>query len=500
MAENLKIWRNNRWFGGFSEDRHLGIDGSFWRAAGVEVRKFPRELRLSKAISTQSPSVVQGAPQAGSVTTNGDTIVGSGVCAGASTEQGKVYRRAKGTQAWAHVYTFSGNPPILDIKEYNGFLYFTTASALHRIQIADTKTDVTWTTMTVAYQSLNSSYVAHPMFEAFNNLYVGNGYCVAMLSPASVWTAAKLQLDSYDEVCRTTFVGSMLRFWCRKTFDTSASYQRDEGAVVLWNGTSDAYTERVPLSGMFQTCATLDGLDYFIAGFTPALYVLNGLTPMRLKVIPNRSGSTEHDLIARQSRFFPNAMVAHRGVLYFGTPTDNADIETGIWSYGRLNEAFPFSMNLDYVLTGDDVSLVMVGDDNMLIAGLSNSTIHRLYWENYTQYGTTGEAETRVFGGSDCWAIKDSVKLSIGFRPLNYGDKIEVYVRTDFGSYGASPVLTAQYSDTADRVVNYKHMLLPFTGKEFNHVQFKVKLTSDGSSYTPCLCDFALVFEDVKAP
>jgi hypothetical protein len=60
--------------------------------------------------------------------TYGDTVVG-GV-------GGKIYRRAKGATGWTLGYTDTGGDSILDILEYNGYLYWTTKNALHRVAIA----------------------------------------------------------------------------------------------------------------------------------------------------------------------------------------------------------------------------------------------------------------------------------------------------------------------------------------------------------------------------
>ena len=102
MPDPRKNFRNNRWFGGFSDDEFVGIDGSFWRSSGLEIRRFPRRIQIQKKLTDQAGAVIGTEVKAAIVTSQfGDTIaIGTG---------GKVYRRAAGGTTWALVYTDSSN-------------------------------------------------------------------------------------------------------------------------------------------------------------------------------------------------------------------------------------------------------------------------------------------------------------------------------------------------------------------------------------------------------
>jgi hypothetical protein len=496
MADSIKVWRQNKWFGGYSDDAHFGIDGSFYKGSGVEIRRFPRILQIAKRYADQADGDLTGTWQCYTTTsTYGDTFVAG--------QGGKIYRRASGGTAWALVYTDSGGDTILDITEFNGYLYWTTKDRLHRIVVSDTATDTTWSTVTEDYKTLtNTSNTSHPLLSAYNNLYIGDVSQIAMLSTAGTLTANKVQLEKFDHCDRITFNGNYLRFWCHKggINGGGSTVYSDNGSVYFWNGTSSAYNERVKLAGIFHSCTSMDGLDYFLAGYVPALYVMNGLNPVKLKTLPAIGGTGGTDLALSAAYSKPYTMVNTRGTIYFATPQDTSDnYDSGVWSYGRLNESYPYSLTLEYATTYKPAALG-VSDSGLMIEGAYSSNYY-LYTEDWTKSQDTGYVETRIFDGGGAWTKKDSLKVCLGFYPLtSTGQKIEVYANTDFGGYG-SAILTVDYAVTADRSRTTKCLTLPFTGKEFSHIQFKIKLTAGTTSkLTPKVYDFALYYEDIKQP
>lgn len=487
--KNLRL---NRFFGGYSDDEFIGIDGSFWRASGLEIRRFPRRIQVQKKLTDEAGANIDRQVHAAIVTSQfGDTI--------AAGDNGQVYRRAQGASTWTKVYTDTGNDKILDICEYNGYIYWTTRNKLHRIAMTDTGTSVTWTTVTEDYQSLTyDSTDAHPMIQAFNTLWVGDGDQLASLDSAGTWTANALQLPFDDLIRKLTFTGTLIKAWSRKQ-----SNFRDEGAVTFWNGVSDSYQERTPLDGMFQTATTADGgVDFFIAGHRPWLYRLDGLTAVKLKELPMLTNPSADDNSVIAVDFAPNAMTAKGGVVYFGTPTSLSIgvnwMEDGVWSWGRKDEKYPFSLNLDFPASSDKVTCVFVAEGKVNFADVDGSTEH-LYVETPSAYQTTGEIETRWIDGAEAEQIKDAKKLAIAFWPLAADEKIEVYCRTNMGTTYGSAILTASYANSLDVGKAFKELLSPFTGKEFNTIQFKVKLTAGTSqATTPKLLDFILGFEDIE--
>lgn len=485
----LKIFRQNKWFGGYSDDEFLGNEGSFWRGSGIEIRRFPRRLQIQKNLSDQAGAVITRPVRGEIVTTQfGDTIaVGDG---------GKVYRRAAGGTTWALVYTDTSTRNILDIREFNDYLYWTTATKLHRVPMGDTGTNTTWTTVTEDYKTLSvSSSASHPLFTIFNKLYVGDGNVLDELDSLSVWTAAVLSVEAGFVIRRINSKGSLIRLWARRSVNTF-----DTGRVYFWNGASAAYNDMTELDGMFQTCD--ERSDFFVAGWEPHLYFLNGNIPEKVKKLPQLTNplASDADLIAAD--FAPNAMASMNGVVYVGSPTTIGSVgvswqEKGVWSWGALNSGFPNSLNLDFPITVDQVTCLIVAEGKLNISAVNGATEYQ-YVTVPSQYQTTGEIEFRIFDGNEAWQRKDVKKISLSFAKLAAGENIEVFVKTNLDAAYGSAILTAAYANTLDRDVTFKDMVATFTGKQFNQAQFKIKLTAGTSNgTTPKLFDFAVTYEDI---
>ena len=50
MADFKQQWKQNMNYGGFSDDRFLGIKNSFASAKGIEVRRNPHSLKLARQL------------------------------------------------------------------------------------------------------------------------------------------------------------------------------------------------------------------------------------------------------------------------------------------------------------------------------------------------------------------------------------------------------------------------------------------------------------------
>lgn len=501
MPEANAIFRQNRWEGGYADSLFLGMANSGWRVAGCEGRRFPRILQLQKRLLNQASTIITTQINDAIVASNGDSIAVGAAVAG----DGKIYRRAAGANTWAVVYTHTGSGDLYSVYEFNGYIVWSSADKIHRVAIANI---ATWATPDLNYKTLSTNNThPKPMIEAFNKLYIGNGRYVDELdSNVLTWTTGKLTFASDDAMRRITFSGSVMKFYCRKTSDA-----RNEGWVFFWDGLSASWNERTKIDGIFHCVTTMDNVDYFLAGHVPFLYRLDGLTPAKLRAIPQNTASGVTDASTIVANFYANAMANLNGIIYFGsglavsgiTGVDNTEV--GVWSFGRLNINFQESLSFDFpsatAPTADSVieSTCLFVAEGMINIASRSASAKFLYVTNPSAYQSTGEYECRVFDGNNGWQRKDSAKLAIAFFPLATGEKIEIFLRKNLvASYG-SAILTVDYSNTADRDVTFKELILPWVGKEFNHTQFKIKLTAGTSNATtPKFLDIALFYHDIK--
>lgn len=182
----------NTWYGGISDDKILGLPSSVQDAQGINIYDNPSSFQLSNLMEKDTDTVVTVAVEdMATVKTTGDIV---GVGAG-----GKVYVKKFGTTTWIEKYTVTGNNDISNVEEFNNFIYFTTSTKLYRIaSIYVDSSD--WNTEVVEYKEFTNGSDMHPMREAFNRLYIGDGDLLAELKDDAIdiTTPANVGLTSVD--------------------------------------------------------------------------------------------------------------------------------------------------------------------------------------------------------------------------------------------------------------------------------------------------------------
>ena len=491
MAEQASIFRQNTFYGGYSDDEFLGAAGSFYRAKGIEIRKNPRTINLQKDLVELSAGNITGEIISSIVLSTGEKLIGDSA--------GKIYYQASGSSTWTTVYTHTD--AIWGMGEYNDYFYWADDGDLNRTALSDVSS---FAAPTIAYKALSGVNTYYkPMVEAYNKLFIGTANVVDSLDSVGTLTTADLTVAGEDVVRNINFSGTTMRIYCRKSANTV-----DGGAVYFWTGIG-AYQEKTRLDGMFQCSTTMENVDYFIAGLEPWLYRLDGLTATKVKRIPQRDSSFT-DTVPVHIEINPMSMTNLNGIIYFGTGTSVAIagigahyVEKGVWSYGRLQEGYPYSMTLEWASSdyGDkmtDVSALFAAQGQLNVIGKLTSTYHAFVLD-FDAYQADGEIEFRVFDANKAWQIKQALRLHLAFYTLAAGEKIEVFIKQNLESSYGSAVLTADYTDTEDQNVNYKDLVDPFTEQEFNYIQFKIKLTAGTTQLTtPKLTDFAMIFEQIK--
>ena len=107
MAEQYPQWKQKNFYGGFSDDRFMGINNSFAYAKKVEIRKNPDSLTLAYANEKDSGTVVTDLINCIlTIKSSGDIIAfGNASC---------IYRKYYGSTTWVKVYTQASTPSILN--------------------------------------------------------------------------------------------------------------------------------------------------------------------------------------------------------------------------------------------------------------------------------------------------------------------------------------------------------------------------------------------------
>lgn len=497
MPVKGSIFRQKRYYGGYSDDEFLGITNSFYRATGLEIRKNPSYLTLQKALSEQSSGTITQKIQSSVVLSTGGRVLG-----GIDGSDGKIWYQASGGVTWSLVYTHTGAGSITGMGEYNGYFYWVNDNKLNRTALSDI---AAFSSPTLNYKTLSANTQSFkPMIEVFNVLYIGQDNVLDSLDSAGTLTNADLTLPSDEVIRNITFTGSLMNIYTRKDSESV-----DFGACYFWD-TIGTYNKSVPLDGKFQCATTMNNVDYFICGLEPALYKMEGLTPVRIKKIPLRDSSFS-DTEPVYIEMSHNAMTNNKGIVYFGTGakvTINGEgehyVEKGIWSYGKLQEGYPEVLTLewasaDYSNKMFEVNALMAAEGKVIVVSRTSSPTYHVFGVDFGTYNSTGEMETRIFDANSGSDEKNILRIAAVFYPLASGEKIEIYARENLTSAYGNAILTIDYSDTSDRNITYKKLTDVFDEQINTHIQFKVKLTSGTSGLTtPKLLDLSMNFEQVN--
>lgn len=500
MAEYPQ-WKQKSYYGGFSDDRFLGIEHSFRYAKGVEIRKNPNSLTLAYAVDKDSATVVTDLILAFvTIRTTGD-IIGFG-------NTGKIYRKAAGAGSWVNCYTQPSNLAILNGFEYNDYLYWFTAANVNRIAIADIDAD--WTgsaSLGVNYKAFaNDNSNAHPAIELNNKMYVGDGYYLAELDSLGTWTDNKLEIFHDEEIRALTFGGATMRIFSRK------STKIEGGHKYYWDGSSAGYNERVYINqtihcainggGTNSTMSSAGGNDYVIAGRRPYLYASSGYDWVKLVRIP---------LIYDDENCYlsPNALDYYDDLLVMGfAEAGDASIGRGVWTYGQENYKYPMSLNFDYPTSNDNITDVVgaVHNSNGVLyfswkktttVGETTTYTYGIDVVNTSKYRATGSLHSRVHYAEEADETKQAVGVKMAFDTLYAGEKIEVYLRKNLATnWESTPELDADYADTADRSVNDKVKDIALDIGDYNFLETKIVLTAGTSQLTtPELIELSVLFD-----
>lgn len=498
-------WKQKSHYGGFSDDRFLGIEHSFRYAKAVEIRKNPNSLTLAYAVDKDSGSVITDLVLAFvTIKSTGDII--------AFGDTGKIYRKTAGAGSWVNCYTQPSSLKILNAFEYNDYLYWFTAANVHRIAVANI--DDTWTgdgTLSVNYKAFaNDNANAHPAIELNNKMYVGDGYYLAELDSLGTWDDDRVEIFHDEEIRALTFGGATMRIFSR------SSTKKEGGHKYYWDGSSAGYNERVFINqvihcainggGQNTTMSSAGGSDYVIAGRRPFLYESSGYDWIKRKRIP---------LVYDDENCYlsPNSLDYFDGLLAIGfAESGDASIGRGVWTYGQEDYKYPMSLNFDYPTSNDnntDIIGAVHNSNGVLYFSWKKTAAGPVYTYgvdvvNTAKYAATGSLHSRVHYGAEADEDKAAIGVKMGFDTLAAGEAIDIYFRKNLAtSWEASAELSASYAYTPDsgttypdRNVNSKRDDSALDIGDYTFLETKIVLTAGTNQLTtPELIELSVLFD-----
>jgi hypothetical protein len=247
------------------------------------------------------------------------------------------------------------------------------------------------------YQVLSTGY-PHPLFQFDQILYIGNGYNVASLDDAGVFSSSVLDQNIEDIIGSFINLGDDLL-----TLSNPGSYINDS-SITRWNTYSDSwsYKDSIKQKGAY---AFLDSDNYVhVVCLSGDVYLYNGNQLELFSSIRNAKTTTGHQLT---TNFQGKPLIANGG---------------RIFSLHRKNRNMPFSLVGEYTCSA--------GPDAIIHSIAACGSTLLVSWENNGDFGIDEIGDNFANARIITPRFKKGSTVKVFYDELNNGE-IGIYSRLD---------------------------------------------------------------------
>lgn len=319
---------------------------------------------------------------------------------------------------------------------------------------------------TVANTSATISSVAQGLIAKDDNGYIFYNNIVVRIYPSGTVQDQALKLPTNLKITSACNFGNYMAIGCSPT-----SIYNGNSKVFLWNLYSPDVQEVIDWGeGELRVLETVEGM---IVGITDR-YLNNASGAGRgSMIIQGYSGGSPQVLkevftSALTGITMPQSKAIKNNRLFFSAKIKTNDAGTeyneGLWSFGRKNANYPFSLSLDYVSSDITTSGIQSFGSAGNFFFISHSGDGGILKTNDTAvYTEPSILETQIlnFGSTELDKRLDSFKVS--FRKMASGESILVKYKVD----GATTWTTIGTTDTDNSISH------TFLREETNAVDFK---------------------------
>lgn len=411
----------DKWTGGISDDVFVGIENSSYVIEKCEIRRNPKSIKLQKRLVNEfeelSPT---GYFHCWVAVSDGKVLM--------FTTTWEIRINISWTRTLA--YTMVGNPAILWAAEYNGYVYFATATHLSRVLIATlastfTPTDINWQMFT-EWDTTN-----HPMVATNLYLYIGDWQYVATVQE-TVFDATTLNVPADENVYQLTDNGASIRVYTRK-------WVNDTWVTYYWDWVSDTVEQTQRLTGKMYNVCTKDDVDYITMGNNPILYFY----PYQKQALKR--------IDAALLSPYPNSMIVYENYVLIGR-------QWGVYTRGAYTKDYPECLNYDYEPSNSNegrATCLINSSGTLYIAFYTQDDWAWIERLSDTDYVDEGRFITRAFYWNEIRNWKFAVEVEVTNAPLMEWESIEInwYKNLDFNGVFETYTITWP---TTDLVTSFK--------------------------------------------
>lgn len=457
--------------GGIADSKWSGIPNSLFKMIGFDPHTTPGILKVAQKMTKNSGSTVTEFCKARVASSNGATYWGS-------STSGKIWQRAS-NGTWTLVYTVvptTGTAYILNMIEFQGYIYIFTENYIHRILASGALGASQWTANAAPNWQVftNGDDSFHPAFELNLVLYIGDGFLVAQIGDTGVFTGDSLDIN---QPLRVKSLGKM---GLDLLVGTYVSDNVTKTQIYRWNTYSDSFStsdtiDEVGVNAFLEA----DNFVYAQCGTAGNIYQYDGEKLYLYKKIPGTYSST------KQSTVYPNAVGSIEGQMLFGVSnTTGNPCDMGVYRIARNSMIYPYILDLpypisersgtDFVLSNIEIGAILTSGSNIFVAW-KNSTVaetptYGIDMLDYSNKLSGAYFETRI-----AKVIRDIMtnftKFFVAYNLLPASTAIAIAYSKNYGSY----------DETTEQVDTQRNIVMS-DGDEAEATTLQMKVTMTASS------------------
>lgn len=469
--------------GWLANDRNQWPKGGFWNSKNIEFRKNSAYIELSKWV-TDAFSLPWGswAPVALAYWKNGGTVTTDIV---AFTTDGKIIDSTG-------VESTVTNGSIVNIIEANGIKYLIGQKHLYSF------TNVTTTTL---LETFTNTVTTRPAIVFWGDLIIWDWTQVlrynfdTTLVEFSAWTSTTVIWNLDGTVQALTTVGSSVYVWCNNWVNTN---------LYLWDGISGDWSQKITYQDMpVRNVAILGNQHYWWSNkWDSSIRKVNIWEGYAIQTVaksdyPKYPITTQYDDDRNRLAITDDATVNTNAIETI------ADIVYLPWigSIYWFGKYFPWqnpSIAREYTFTGTYVYCMTSGSTTasgydvswVLAFGCLDSSTYKIKLINLgadglsglgITYQSSGEIESYEYNAPSFAVGESNKKMLVSWNLPHSSTSIEIYYKIDRWSYTLAKTI-----DSTTYWTGYKMTEIPIKEK-WSTMQFKFKLITSNSSYTPQL-------------
>lgn len=483
MAKTVEISINS-FYGGISDDPRKSSSSEFTISKHFDIFSQPNRLIPYRSLEadTNDGSTATGMKQyfvkdflyaSGSA-----KLYGLGQTAGGLTKI--VYKADATTGNWTVPSSSEGDDVVLNgcFVEYKDYIWgFQGASKVWKWGLLSGTPSITNSAGTVG----TITSVAQGVIAKDDNLYLPYNNKLVRVTSGGTVNDAVLTLPTNFKITSICNYGNYLAIAC-----APISTYNGVSKVFLWNLTSTDVQEAIDWGeGELRVIETIEGMivgvtDRYLNNATGAgkgsmiIQVYQGGSPQLVKEVFTQSLSGKTMPISKavkNNRVFFSAKLM--------TNSTGTEYNEGIWSFGRKNASYPYSLTLDIIDENINTSGIQsfgTAANYFFIAHSADGSIDKT--DDTSAYTFSSIYETQIFDFGDVDSDKRLESIKVSFKKLATGESITVKIKVDdatswttIGSFSTVGALSRTFIN-----IESTGLALP-SGKEY-----KFQITSTGGA------------------